>query len=101
MPEPTATQLSLVPAAHSFDPVTSYEAEAEVTRSGQRSTNARRVLELVKDHPGLCSKELATLCYLDRHEVARRLADLKALGYVEQGPAVIYQGRKHMTWRTR
>ena len=99
MLEPTAAQLSLIPAAHSFDPVTSYEAEGEVTRSGQRSTNAKKVLELVKGHPGLCSKEYGTMI-LDRYEVARRLADLLRLGYVEQGPAVIYQGRKHVTWRT-
>lgn len=101
----TAHQLSLlsaVPASHRDDPAPSRQAERAVTESGSRATNQHRVLEGVRRHPGLTSKELAARLNMDRVEVARRLPDLKNV-HVWQGAARVCTAdpgnhRKATTW---
>jgi len=73
------------PASHSQDPISSFEAEEEITKSGIRGSQMREILELVKKHPRSTSRELSTLCRLDRYQIARRLSDLEFAGKVEKG----------------
>lgn len=89
------------PAARSTDPETSHEAARRVTESGVRQGHAERVLAAVRAHPGMTSRELAGPTGLERHEVARRLADLANAGLVEQQdarPCSVGRGRA-VTWR--
>ena len=69
-------QLSLPPASHRRDPASSFEAERDVTLSGQRETNKAAVLRAVCAVPGLTSREIADLIDMDYHEARRRLSDL-------------------------
>lgn len=98
----------LSPATARNDPETSSDAERKVTESGQRTGNCNRVLSLVRDNPWMTSVELwnkqssQTGC-LDRHEVSRRLGDLKNAGKVVQGPAreCTINHSKMVTWAER
>lgn len=73
------------------DPATSHAAAERHERSGLAETNRKIVLALVRDYPGSTSVELHAAqgdrSHLDRHEVSRRLADLKNAGIVQQGDA--------------
>jgi hypothetical protein len=103
MKRPTVEeQLSLPPASHRRDPASSFEAEAEVTLSGQRQTNKEIVLRAVRVVRGLTSRELADLIGMDYHEVRRRLSDLVddrdgRVRHGEQRPCR-FAGRKCVTW---
>jgi len=81
-------QLNYPPASHRNDPHTSRQAEAAITESGARQTQAELVLDLVRRHGGLTSAELSlkTLT-LDRSQIARRLPDLESNGLVQKGGA--------------
>lgn len=74
------------------DPVTSAVAANAHLASGRLSGNRRRALDLVRRWPGMTATELAAKAELfpelaiDRIELSRRLADLKNLGHVRQGP---------------
>lgn len=88
MPSTQTTLWDNTPAvarARASDPVTSHEAAERVTRSGKAGTHAATILEAIKDIPGRTSAELAVATGLDRHEAARRCADLKRDGKVRQG----------------
>lgn len=94
-------------AAATADPETSHAAADRFTASGARGANCRRVLSLVDARPGATSVELwdaqlGAADPLDRHEVSRRLADLKNAGLVRQGPArqcrVRGRGKEMVTW---
>lgn len=68
------------------DPESSKAAGRKVTRSGKRLHNALLVLELVKENPGLTSKQLGEVSEeLDRSEIARRLPELSSAGKVTRG----------------
>jgi len=76
-------------AARSTDPETSHMAAEEVTKSGKRETHIKILTDVVNDNPGMTSKEIAFMLQdkypeLDRHEVARRLADAKGCS-LQQG----------------
>ncbi len=92
------------PTSHTHDPPTSREAEEKITESGTREQHAARVLELVKQFPGLTAIELQHqqhgLNWLDEYQIRRRLTDLKAEGLVMQGEARACQirGTKMVTW---
>ena len=85
-------------------PITSFEAEEQITRRGVRDTQARIVLMKVRRHPGETSAGLAArtdwlVGILDRYVVARRLSDLEFLGLVKKGPPAIGpNGRRGVTW---
>lgn len=78
------------PATRRSDPDSSKRAEHRVTSSGARKKHAEQALDLVRRFPGQTSKELAKkaamlgLAVADRHEMARRLADLKNKNLVRQ-----------------
>ena len=72
------------PASHNKDPVTSYEAEEKVTKSGKRSRQAMEVFEVLKRHNGSTSAELGFIMN-DRYLPARRLPDLEKAGLVKRG----------------
>ena len=83
------------PIARRTDPETSHLAAAEITGTGKRNKQALQVLELVRKNPGCTSLELAsarvqvdskTGPYVDRYQIARRMADLVAQGKVAKGP---------------
>ena len=87
------------PAARRSDPDTSHEAAEHVTRSGARQRHIEIVIAAVRAHPGLTSLELADVCGLERHEVARRTADAEASGAIRKGPVKRQaNGRSAVTW---
>jgi hypothetical protein len=68
-------------------------------------SNRRGVLNLVTDHPGLTSVELWRNANelgrdLSRHEISRRLPELRKAGLVVNGPArtCSVAGSRQMTW---
>ncbi|MDQ7996090.1 MAG: winged helix-turn-helix domain-containing protein [Luteibacter sp.] len=75
-----------VPAARATDVETSHIAASLHTESGKRGSNVAAVIDLVRIHQGRTSAELARLCDLTRHEVARRLPEAEKAGAVFKGP---------------
>ena len=69
------------PASRSTDPVTSRLAEQRVNL-GSRANHCRLVLAAVRKYPSMTAVELLPFCGLERHEVSRRLADLRSRGDV-------------------
>lgn len=90
------------PASRAKDPESSKAAEHKVTASGSRKAHAEQVLELVRLYPGRTSKQISELALqrghsgINRHEAARRLADLKNTGHVVQEK---HEGARECTWR--
>lgn len=90
------------PAARFSDPITSHEAAEHVTSTGQRQRHLSIVVAAVREHPGLTSLELADVCGLERHEVARRTADAETTGAIFKGPVKRQtNGRSAVTWYAR
>lgn len=58
----------------------SRQAAERVVRSGQMARQHREVLDALRRHPGLTSRELADRTGLDRHMLGRRLPELAAAG---------------------
>lgn len=77
---------SVHPLHRVTDPTTSREAAKQHAASGARESHKRRLREALAEHPGLTSAEYGRLVGLERHEAARRLADLRNDGDAEQGP---------------
>lgn len=67
------------PAARSHGPLTSTIAAEKITNSGTRRRLVEIVSHLVKLRPGQTSAELSVLIHgkIDRHSMAKRLADAK------------------------
>jgi len=65
------------PAARATDPSTSHAAAALVTATGKRHSQAERVLDALRRHPGSTSAELAKRMGVDRFMPARRLKELE------------------------
>lgn len=82
------------------DPDTSLLAAIATTQSGRRETHKRILLDAVVRWPGSTSAELASWVGLERHEAARRLADLRNDGAVRQGAkrACLLCGNVCVTW---
>lgn len=73
--------------ARRSDPSSSHAAGEAITRSGVRQRHIDVIVDFVRRHPGLTSKEIAVALKhpgIDRHEAARRLNDAKGLT-VRQG----------------
>jgi CRP-like cAMP-binding protein len=87
-------------------PETSEDARDTHERSGSAMSARRAVLNLVGDHPGLTAVELwhhdrgSRTGGLTRHEVSRRLPELRKAGLVINGPArkCSVAGSRQMTW---
>ena len=70
-----------LPLARSADPDGSVAAVVRHTRSGRLASSREQVaVALAAQAEPVTSKELAQRSGLDRHETARRLADLEKLG---------------------
>lgn len=98
---------SLFPNARAADPVTSREAGAMLELSGVADSHRAQCMDAVQKHPGRTSAELAVCGVFDdwaadkrRHEVARRLPELRDRGQIENGPARPCEvtGNKALTW---
>jgi hypothetical protein len=73
------------PATRRTDPATSWEAERGITRSGDRLTQAERVLYEVRTHPGQTAAEIGVAVHLGHVPAQRRLSDLRNQGLIRQG----------------
>lgn len=90
----------LPPAARRTDDLTSHLAAREFTASGKREYHCAIVLSAVKAHPGRTSLELSLRCSLNRFDIARRLPDLLAAGFVRKGERRHCEvtGKLALTW---
>ncbi len=92
------------PASRNTDPITSYEAEHEMSKYG-RLSQQQAILFLVKMFPNSTSLELAEKSKLDRYQIARRLADLEHSGKVLKGRirhcSASGNCRRAVTWRLK
>ena len=85
--------------ATASDPATSFEAEGEVNRSGQRKRHIEVVLRAVRQNPGMHARALGIITGLGHIETQRRLSDLKNADSVVQGTSVLTtSGRRMVTW---
>jgi len=64
------------------DPITSGQAARFFQKSGARESHKTAVLDFVRSHPALTSKEIAKALDMCRYAVARRLPDLESDGLV-------------------
>jgi|TARA_R110000824_G_scaffold7972_4_gene36392 predicted ArsR family transcriptional regulator len=82
------------------DPITSIQAAQFFQKSGARSSQKSTVLDFVRSHPALTSKEIAKALDMCRYAVARRLPDLESDGSVcKCGIKQIGGERDAVTWR--
>ncbi|WP_408953010.1 winged helix-turn-helix domain-containing protein [Lysobacter sp. Hz 25] len=88
------------PAARATDPATSHLAADAITASGARDAQQQLAAEVVRQHPGYTSNELAQFCELDRYALARRLPECATAGAVRKGRARTCRvsGRSAVTW---
>ena len=96
-------QLDLwTPASRSSDPGTSHEAEKSINKDSTRESNARRLLEIVREKNGLTTGEIGQLVG-NMDGWWKRLSDLKNLGLILQGTPRVWSGtgRKQSTWWPR
>lgn len=103
LPAITGRFRTFPPASHRHDPITSIEAERDVSRGGgQRETHRRIVLDAVRNAPGQTASGYASMLHMELIEVRRRLSDLKysTPPLVEMGEPVMARGRskREMTW---
>lgn len=86
--------------ARKTDPESSHEAADHVVSSGLAGAQQDQAEAVVREHPGLTSLELSTMCDLDRYTLARRLPELEDAGRVHRGEirtcSISY--RKAMEW---
>ena len=85
------------------DPETSHAAARQLARSGVLGAQALETLRALAAWPSIAptSAELAAGNVTLRFRYARRLADLRELGYVTEGPSRVCRvtGRHALTWR--
>ncbi len=91
------------PIAANVDPITSHIAAQQITQSGARDSQKRKVLDALRKYPNKTSAELALAAAMDRYLVAKRLPDLMHDGLVEQGSirTCRISGRPAVTWRVK
>lgn len=80
------TAASDLPLFRNTDPPGSRHAAHRIIRTGRLASDMARVLDALRDHPGLSSKALAGLMGADRYMVARRLPDLRRQGLAHSQP---------------
>jgi predicted HTH transcriptional regulator len=86
------------PASRNSNPITSQMAEAEITKTGKRQTLMDWCLKIVKDSPGITAGDMEELYGKHRSVYAKRLSDLKNLGYIVAGKPRKAQGRYQISW---
>lgn len=77
---PLSPEQCLPPRSRTNDPASSKRAEESAKRSGTMRGGRVLAMELVEKYPGRTSKQLAELGTLDRHMLAKRLPELRAMG---------------------
>lgn len=77
-------QMELPPASRRSDNRASHRAEAKQKKSGWMLHDAQLVLLGFYSHPATTTKELSSLCGLDRHMVGRRAKTLLDNGLVDR-----------------
>ncbi len=84
--------------AHASDPGTSHDAAQAARHMAERH---KRIICAALFWRGLTSQEIADICELDYHQVARRISDLKRDGrVVDSGERRASPGgRKACVWR--
>ena len=87
--KPKQAEFQFPPVSHTHDPTSSKEAEKQITQSGRRQTDAKRVLATVRLSPGKTAREIGKKLWpedKDKEErtgkARRRLSDLKNIGEV-------------------
>lgn len=98
--------MTFPPSVRKSDPLSSYEAEQRITKSGARQTQCEIVLDGLRRYPRHTSAELARRLGLDRYMVARRLADLadEKIGKarkIEPGRTCGVSGKRAVTWEVK
>jgi len=78
------------------DPESSKIAAETLKASGGMSRHCMYILATLKCYNGSTSKELAEHCILDRYQIARRLPELEANGYIERG--IPKDGSREVRW---
>ncbi|MCU0918403.1 MAG: winged helix-turn-helix domain-containing protein [Planctomycetes bacterium] len=73
------------PLSHRDDPQTSYEAAADLKRSGKLGAQQRAVLEALRQCDGATHAELGAFMGLHWLTPARRLPELERAGHVRKG----------------
>jgi len=96
------------PASKNTDPESSHEAETIITASGVREKQVQWAFDLVRKHPNMTAKELASMVgggdkYKTAYygiRLARRLSDLKNMNKVKAGNMrkCMVSKRKAVTW---
>lgn len=72
--------------ARSGDPVTSHEAAAYTVGTGLRAKQQQRVLDMIRQTPGLTARELAARHGVDDiRDINRRLPELEQQGLARPG----------------
>jgi hypothetical protein len=90
------------PLAPKTDPPTSHAAGERYTNSGRRESMSARVLDVLRASSiPLTFREVAQGMGADRHEVMKRLGDLRRRGLAEHCPegASSISGEECITWR--
>ncbi len=81
------------------DPATSVEAAKLIEGTGKAARHRRILLDKVRQVPGQTAGELARFAVLDRHEVSRRLPELRPMFVESRDPRKCRElGTKAMTW---
>ena len=65
------------------DPRTSKEAARKCNESGVPSVHGMILLQLIRARPGLISSEMPEYCSLGRHQVSRRLGELRDMNLIQ------------------
>jgi DNA-binding MarR family transcriptional regulator len=89
------TLLDFETLSRTSDPSTSRSAARAIVASGQHESDCRRVLEAIRRHPGLSTREISEVTGIDRHLLGRRAADLKKRGLIRE-TAVRRQNNKRL-----
>lgn len=89
-----------LPIARNTDPWTSHAAAREITRSGRRQTIRERVLETVRQRPGLTAGEIGELVGVQ--DAWKRVSELVRDGEAVYGAAREWRGNRQRTvWPVR
>lgn len=73
------------PLSHRNDPITSYRAADQLSRSGRHLSQKRAVLEALRRRDGATSGELGAFLGKDWLYAARRLTELERDGLIHKG----------------
>lgn len=86
--------------ARRTDPISSVEAAVGHIASGKLTANLLALLQLVTAYPDSTAVELCEKTTLERHEVSRRLPDLRMRGLVYNGEPrdCKVNGSRMLTW---